>query len=207
MIVGGRSQDSGRPRNPASPAGTIGVAARDPDFQACEAASSDDGIAACDRAIASGKFAGRSLSYLYSDRGFMRMQTGEIDRALADLDEAIRIDAANFFAFWNRGAVYTAKAEFDRAQADLTTALALKPDKTSKAQIEEALNVVVAAAKAVEAEPSDPLVITDPSKFWGPQQGVAGSAASSYPTDAMSMPAAPSMDAIPALPAAPPPPP
>ncbi len=33
-------------------------------------------MAACGRAIAAGKFNGRNLSYLYSDRGFLRMQKG-----------------------------------------------------------------------------------------------------------------------------------
>lgn len=178
------------------------LSAGDPDFRACEKSSGDDAIAACDRAIASGKFTGRSLSYLYSDRGFMRMQKGELDLALADLDEAARIDSTNFYAFWNRGAVYTARGDFDRAQQDLTAALALKPDKTSKAQIEEAMNVVLAVVKAAKTEADDPSVITDPSRFWDDQQGVAGSAASSYPTDAM--PAFPSaVGPVPAMPAAP----
>ncbi len=42
----------------------------DPDFRACEKLPGKDGIAACDRAIASGKFSRPRLSYLYSDRGF-----------------------------------------------------------------------------------------------------------------------------------------
>jgi hypothetical protein len=180
------------------------LSAGDPDFRACEKSSGDDAIAACDRAIASGKFTGRSLSYLYSDRGFMRMQKGELDLALADLDEAARIDSTNFYAFWNRGAVYTAKGDFDRAQQDLTAALDLKPDKTSKAQIEEAMNVVLAVAKAAKTEADDPSVITIPT--WGDQQGIAGSSAATtpaYPVDAM--PAIPPMAVTPAIPAAPPP--
>ena len=70
--------------------------APDADFQACEKASGDQGIAACDRAIASGKFTGRNLSYLHNDRGFLHMQKGELDQALVDLDEAIRIDREQF---------------------------------------------------------------------------------------------------------------
>jgi tetratricopeptide (TPR) repeat protein len=124
--------------------------ASDEDFQTCEKASGDQGIAACDRAIAGGKFTGRNLSYLHNDRGFLRMQKGELDQALVDLDEAIRIDASNFFAFWNRGAVYGAKSDFARAQEDFTKALALNPDDTTKAKIVEALNVVVAAAAAAK---------------------------------------------------------
>ena len=158
--------------------------APDADFQACEKASGDEGIAACDRAIASGKFSGRNLSYLHNDRGFLRMQKGELDQALVDLDEAIGIDASNFFAFWNRGAVYGAKSDFVRAQADFTQALALNPDETTKAKIVEALNAVTASAKAADAQSYDPSVISDPSTFGGDQEGSA-SAASSYPADAM----------------------
>jgi tetratricopeptide (TPR) repeat protein len=197
MIVGG---------SPLSPS-----AAGDADFRACEKSSGDDAIAACDRAMASDKFTGRGLSYLYSDRGFMRMQKGELDLALADLNEAARIDSTNFYAFWNRGAVYTAKGELNRAQEDFTTALALNPDQTSKTKIEEALNVVVTAAAAAKTETSDPGVITDPSKLWGDEQGTSADAASSYEGSTYggpmlgSPPAAATMPASPAPLAAPPP--
>jgi len=119
------------------------------------------------------------------------MQKGELDQALVDLDEAIGIDASNFFAFWNRGAVYGAKSDFVRAQADFTQALGLNPDETTKAKIVEALNAVTASAKAADAQSYDPSVISDPSTFGGDQEGSA-SAASSYPADAM--PASPAAE-------------
>jgi hypothetical protein len=190
MIVGGKSERANSDYALAAPAND--VSAGQPDFRACEKSSGDDGIAACDRAIASGKFTGRNLSYLYSDRGFMRMLKGDVDRALADLNEAARIDSSNFYAFWNRGAVYAARGDLKRAQEDFTAALALNPDMTSKAKIEEAMNAVNArAAQAAQSQASDPSVITDPSKLWGPQEGLAGSAASSYPADTATMPASP----------------
>lgn len=199
-IVGGKPE----PKDHSKSAASLGLAGRDADYQTCEAATGDEAISACDRAIAGGKFAGRNLSYLYSDRGFLRMQKGELDLALADLNEAARIDPSNFYAFWNRGAVYAAKGDFGRAQEDLTTALALNPDKSSKAKIEEALSAVTAGVEsAVKTEPSDPAVITQPT--WGLPGEVAGSAASSFPADA-AMPASPPPMAIqPAIPAAPPP--
>lgn len=200
MIFGGKPAETRGGYGFAGPASDS--SAGDPDFRACEKSSGDDAIAACDRAIASGKFTGPGLSYLYSDRGFMRMQKGEVDTALADLNEAARIDSTNFYAFWNRGAVYMVKGDFDRALEDLAAALALNPDETSRVKIEEALVALTSAAKAANSQASDPSVITDPSRFWGPQDGVAGSAASSYPTDAM--PAAPPMAVKPALPASPP---
>jgi tetratricopeptide (TPR) repeat protein len=180
------------------------LAAGDPDFRACEKSSGDAGIAACDRAIGSGKFVRRELSYLYSDRGFMLMQKGAIEAALVDLNKAIDIDSTNFYAFWNRGAVYAAKGDYGRAQEDLNTARALNPDDGSRAKIEEALTAVNAsAAQAGQPEANDPSVITVPT--WGNEQGVAGSAASSFPADA-AMPASPPPMAInPAIPAAPPP--
>ena len=212
MIVGGKPQiDSEDVVLHSFKATQEQKAFSDPNFTACEKSSGDGGIAACDRAIASGKFSGRMLSYLYSDRSFMRMQKGELESALADLNEAARIDSTNFYAFWNRGAVYAAKGDFARAQADFTAALALNPDETSKAQIEEALNVVVAAAKAPHTDTPIPSVITDPSRFWGQDQEGSASASSSYPAKALpaapaeAFPAAPSMETTP-MPAEPPPP-
>ena len=161
----------------------IDLSSGDLDFRACEKLMGDEAIAACDRAIASGKFVGRSLSYLYSDRGFLRMQKGDLETALADLDEAARIDPTNFYAFWNRGAVYAAQGDFGRAEENFTKALALNPDETSKAKIEEALNAVGAGAKAANAQTSDPSVITDPTVFGGGQEGSA-SASSNEPADA-----------------------
>ncbi|MCJ7529040.1 MAG: toll/interleukin-1 receptor domain-containing protein [Methyloceanibacter sp.] len=175
------------------------VTSNDPDFRACEKLTGKDGIAACDRAIASGKFSGHSLSYLYSDRGFLLMRIGLLGPALTDLDKAAELDPTNFYAFWNRGAVYAAQNDLDKARADFTKALSLDPDQTSKARIEEALNAVAAGDSQATEEPADPYVISDPSRFGGELEGSAA-AASSFPTDAM-----PSAPAIEAMPASPPP--
>jgi len=130
------------------------------------------------------------------------MQKGEVDRALADLNEAARIDSTNLYAFWNRGAVYAAKGDFDKARTDFNKALALNPDTTSKARIEEALNAVT-GANAPQLQAADPSVISDPSAFGEHDQEGSASASSSYPADAM--PASPSIDAEPAFPAEAPP--
>jgi tetratricopeptide (TPR) repeat protein len=185
MVAGGMPAPDDRSKSAAS----LGLAGRDADYQSCETGTGYDALAACDRAIAGGKFTGRNLSYLYSDRGFLRMQERDLERALTDLDEAARIDPSNFYAFWNRGALWAAKGDYGRAQEDLTTALTLNPDKDSKAKIEEALNAVTAGVKsAVENQPEDKSVITQPT--WNSQGEVAGSAASNYPADA-AMPASP----------------
>jgi tetratricopeptide (TPR) repeat protein len=204
MVVGGKPA----PEQHSHSAAALGMAGHDADYQSCETSPGDDGLAACDRAIASSKFTGRNLSLLYSDRGFLRMQKGELDLALPDLNEAARIDSTNFYAYWSRGAVFAAKKDFDRARQDLTTALALNPDKTSKAKIEEALNAVPASN---EPNPSqDETVISDPSRFWGQDQEGSASASANNPAEAMpaapaeAYPASPSMDTAPAVEGPPP---
>ena len=56
-----------------------------------------------------------------------------------------------------------AESDFASAQSDFTTALSLNPDPTSKAKIEEVLNVATEVLKASTAENSEAGVITDPS--------------------------------------------
>jgi tetratricopeptide (TPR) repeat protein len=144
------------------------LAGRDADYQTCETGSGDEALAACDRAIAGGKFTGGNLSYLYSNRGFLRMQKGDLDLALADFNKAAWTDSSNFYALWNRGVAYATRGDYGRAQKDLAAALARNPDKGSKARIEEALNAVTAGVNStVRAEPSDPSATGDPSDLWG----------------------------------------
>jgi hypothetical protein len=172
------------------------------DYYACANLAIDLATPACDRAIASGNFTGEELAGLYSERGNLRMQKGELDKALADLDESIRINPASFIAFWTRGAVYVAKNDFERAREDFNRALALNPDDASKTKIKEVLNAVTAGIEsAVKSQPSDKSVITEP--VWNSPGEVAGSAASSSPADVT--PAAPlGGGPMPAIPAAPP---
>ena len=46
--------------------------ASDPDYQTCQNASGNDAIAACDRAIGSGKFSGHLLAALHVNRAVER---------------------------------------------------------------------------------------------------------------------------------------
>ncbi|MGA7456859.1 MAG: TIR domain-containing protein [Methyloceanibacter sp.] len=208
-MVGGKTAEAGAAAGMAGSASD--ASSSDPDFRACEKLTGKDGIEACNRAIASGKFTERALSYLYSDRGYLLMQKGALVPALTDLNKAAEIDPTNFYAYWNRGALRMAESDFASAQSDFTTALSLNPDPASKVKIEEVLNVATEVLKASTAEKSDPSVITDPSQFGGELEGSASAASGGLPTDAMpSYPAAiqaspPPMAVMPAMPASPPP--
>ena len=103
------------------------VAAAADDFRTCHAASGDVAMSACTRAIASGHYRGRDLAPLHNMRGANWRAKAELDRAFADLDEAIRLDPTYAWAHNNRGLAWRDKGEFDRAIADLTEAIRLDP--------------------------------------------------------------------------------
>ena len=85
-------------------------------------------IAGCTKAIESGKYAGKDLARALIFRGKAYGQTGDIDRCLADIEEAIRLDPTNVFAVGARGDVYLVKKDYERALADYTTAASLDPN-------------------------------------------------------------------------------
>ncbi|MGA2125008.1 MAG: tetratricopeptide repeat protein [Xanthobacteraceae bacterium] len=98
------------------------------DQDTCNKSTGDTAIAACSRAIASGRIRGRNLAVLFSSRGVVASRDkGDHDRAIADLDEAIRLDPRLAFAFNSRGNVYHARGDYDRAIADYNEAIRLTP--------------------------------------------------------------------------------
>ena len=134
----------------------------DPDYKACDSGSGEAAIAACDRAIGSNKFSGRSLSILYNDRGYLRMMDSRLDEGLADLNEAIRIDPYSAYAHWNRAEIYRHKGELTSAKADYERALSLGPRAEDKPKIEAALAALgVSDADTASTEPL-------PAGFFGP---------------------------------------
>ena len=120
-----------KPAPSAPAAGTAPTAAVNPDadqdFQTCNKGAGDAGVAACGKAIASGKFSGSNLALLYSDRGVLLGSKNELDAALADYSEAIRLDPSKFGALNNRGNLYTNRGQFDLALNDFAQAIKVNP--------------------------------------------------------------------------------
>jgi tetratricopeptide (TPR) repeat protein len=85
-------------------------------------------IAGCTKAIESGRYAGKDLAKALIFRAKAYGQTGDIDRCLADVEEAIRLDPTNAFAVGARGDVHLARKDYERALADYTRAASLDPD-------------------------------------------------------------------------------
>jgi tetratricopeptide (TPR) repeat protein len=88
-------------------------------------ATPDQQIVACTAAIRSGNLVKPSVAFL--QRGNAYQAKSDYDHAIADYDEAIRLDPTYANAFNNRGNTYYRKANYDRAIADYNEAIRLDP--------------------------------------------------------------------------------
>lgn len=64
----------------------------------------------------------------YTNRGAIRKENHQYEKALADFNKAIQLGKNDFKAFANRGAVYSDLGRFDKAVTDYKKASALNPD-------------------------------------------------------------------------------
>jgi tetratricopeptide (TPR) repeat protein len=101
------------------------------DLQICHDESGDVAIAACTRAIESGRLSKRNLAVAYTSRGVEWRAKGEVDRAIIDHSDAIRTDPTVPESFYNRGNAYKQKGNLDQAIADYTQAIRINPKDAS----------------------------------------------------------------------------
>ena len=101
------------------------------DWETCAKESGEDAIAACTRAIKSGTYNGKTLALAYSNRGVEWKAKGEIAKAIADYDEAIKADPQQSAAFNNRGIAFAAAGDYEKAVADYDEAVKLNPNYAS----------------------------------------------------------------------------
>src|SRR5580704_11378972 len=73
------------------------------DVATCKDASGDQAIAACARAISSGRLHGHDLVVEYNNRGNAFSAKGDYDRGIADYTEAIRLGPKEAVPYKNRG--------------------------------------------------------------------------------------------------------
>jgi lipoprotein NlpI len=84
-------------------------------------------ISACTAVIQSGKENSKKLAIAFNSRGAAYVEKGDYDRAMEDLDEAIRLNPNFAGAFSNRAAAYARKDDYDHAIEDLDEATRLNP--------------------------------------------------------------------------------
>jgi lipoprotein NlpI len=88
----------------------------------------DQQITNCTNAIQSGKYSGAEIAGVYYNRGLAYHRgRGDLDHAIADYDEAIRLNPSGAMYYNNRAIAYRAKGELDRAIADYDHAILLDP--------------------------------------------------------------------------------
>src|SRR6187401_1558794 len=97
------------------------------DYETCAKASGDQAIAACTRAIDSGRYSGRQLVVLFTNR-CVELNDTQSDKAIADCSQAIRLDPNGAAAFSGRAGAYRAKGQYDRAIEDMNQAIRLNPN-------------------------------------------------------------------------------
>jgi tetratricopeptide (TPR) repeat protein len=85
-------------------------------------------IAACTRVLQSGKLDHGQSAIAYRQRGSAYGTKGELDRAIADFTEAIRLDPRNAEGFARRADAYLDRQQLDQAIGDFSEAIRLGPD-------------------------------------------------------------------------------
>lgn len=89
--------------------------------------NNDDAVRDLSGALDTGDLSTHAQAAAHNDRGIAYYNKGEYDKAIADYDTAIRLDAQMGPAYNNRGHAYGAKGEYDKATSDFDTAIHLIP--------------------------------------------------------------------------------
>jgi tetratricopeptide (TPR) repeat protein len=87
----------------------------------------DERLADCSKWIASGQLSGEKLAAAYDNRGSAYAAKQDDDHAIADYDQAIKLNAQDTGAYFNRGTAWFNKGDFNRATADFDQAIKLNP--------------------------------------------------------------------------------
>jgi tetratricopeptide (TPR) repeat protein len=69
-----------------------------------------------------------SNAVAYKNRGDTYQRNGDYDRAIAEYNQALRLDPNNEAVYYNRGRAYGLKGDFDRSIADFTQTIRLNPN-------------------------------------------------------------------------------
>jgi tetratricopeptide (TPR) repeat protein len=85
-------------------------------------------IIGCSVVIRSGRDTPERLSFAFANRGRAWSDKGRYDRAIQDLDNAVRLDSNNADAFNYRGVAWIAQGQYDHAIQDFDVAIRLDPN-------------------------------------------------------------------------------
>jgi tetratricopeptide (TPR) repeat protein len=110
----------------SSPFASASAQAVDPALCSAESSTSDQRIAACSAAIASGGTA-QDIASAQAERAWAYHDKGQRDRAMSDVNEALRLDPNSAKAFRIRGEIHRRAGRLDAALADFNQAIRIDP--------------------------------------------------------------------------------
>ncbi len=93
----------------------------------CDPAKGVDIIPTCTRLINTQRFSGRDAAILLNNRGVIFLNSGQTDRALADIERALYIKPDLVSALYNRGHVKAGLKQWDDAIRDFSRVVELTP--------------------------------------------------------------------------------
>lgn len=133
------------------------------EWKLCQSDDAAVSIAACTTIIKSGHKTqtDKSLAQAYTYRGNGYVDKGELHEAIADFNQAVKLDPKRADAFAGRGVAYYMLRDYQHAKQDLDVALQLNPGDAlnwawrsrAKAQLNDAAGANADMARAHEIEP------------------------------------------------------
>jgi lipoprotein NlpI len=133
------------------------------DVQTCAKGSGDVAITACSRAIATGRLSAHDLAVIYDNRAVEYEKKGDLERAIADYNEAIQRDPKYAVPYNGRGNVWSDNGDLERAIADYTEAIRLDSEYATAyrnrartwIQKDDADNSIADFDQAIKLNPKD----------------------------------------------------
>jgi lipoprotein NlpI len=103
------------------------------DVQKCEQEAKNDPdlvIHHCTRAINSGRLSDKNLATALNNRGIAHIIKGNLDSAIYDFTQSIRLSPNEAGGFHNRAQAYFTKKDYDRALSDYQSAARIDPKES-----------------------------------------------------------------------------
>lgn len=158
----------------------------------------DEAISLYGQAIAAGGLSAENLAVIYNNRGIAYWSKGDLDKAIADYNAAIRIQPKYVAAYHNRAMAYNDGGRSEQAIEDYDTAIRLQPDDAfayenrgrAKLHVGQLGAAVDDLSRAVQLDPSDGYTVLwlHLARVWAGTDDAAEFSRNAQPLDRLNWP-------------------